>query len=180
MSYTALQPVFLWESYLTPQQRFWTAFHELIFHGYLLQEHCQKTANMDRLVRAGLAITSTASLGIWAVFKAYPQLWAGIIVATQIVSATSKFLPYTSRLKASSSCAHDFREIQNWAEAIWGDIVDGEMTDEQVNKARRDLQTRTAKALKACFPLDGLPRNAKLNDQATLNAEQYLSTHHGS
>jgi hypothetical protein len=74
---------------------------------------------------------------------------------------------------------HEYREIQNWAESIWCDIVDGEMSDAQINKARRDLQSRTAKALKSHFPLDGLPKNAALNDQATQHAERYLATHYG-
>ena len=117
---------------MLPQQRYWTTFYELVFHGYLLQEQCQRTADIDRKVKAGLAIASTASLGIWAVFKAYPELWAAIIVGTQIVSATSKYLPDSSRLKASSSCVHEYREIQNWAESIWCDIVDGEISDAQI------------------------------------------------
>lgn len=164
----------------TPQLRFWNSLYELVFHSYLLQEHCQKAANIDRWVKAGLAITSTTSLGIWAVFKAYPEIWAAIIVTTQIVSATSKQLPFTARLKASSACVHEFREILNWAEAKWCEILDGELTDGQVNKARSDIQIRTAKVLKTHFPLDGLPRDEELNQRATDQAEQYLTTQYGA
>lgn len=164
---------------MNPQIRFWAALYELVFHGLLLHAHCQAAAKTDRNVIAILAVTSTASLGIWAVFKSNPQLWACIIVVTQIVSAISRYLPWSSRLKASAACVHDFREVQNWAEARWCEILDGELTDVQINKARVELQTKTAKAMKAHFPLDGLPVNKTLNDFATTQAEQYLATHYG-
>ena len=164
---------------MNPQLRFWKSFYELVFHGYLLQGHCQTAAATDRKVKAFLAITSTTSLGIWAVFKAYPELWAAIIVLTQIVSATSKYLHFGARLKASAACVHDFREIQNWAEAKWCEIIDGELTDAQINKARTELQGRTARMLKTHFPLDGLPVDENLNTAATDQAGLYLTTHYG-
>ena len=94
--------------------RFWNTFYELVAHGYLLQAHCTRAADIDRRVKIFLAVTSTTSLGIWAVFKVFPSFWAAIIVITQIVSATAKYLPYSSRLKASAGCSHDYRDIQNW------------------------------------------------------------------
>lgn len=157
--------------------RFWNAFYELVTHGYLLQAHCQNAADIDRKVKVLLAVTSTTSLGIWAVFKVYPEVWAGIIVVTQIVTATAKFLPYASRLKSSASCFHDYREIQNWAEAKWCEIADGGLTEIQITKARVELQTKTARSLKSHFPLDGLPKDEKLTLLATSEAEKYLSNH---
>lgn len=166
-------------SELAPSNRYWNSFYELVVHGYLLQSHCQVAADIDRKVKAALAVTSTASLGIWAVFKVYPSLWAGIIVFTQIVSATSKYLPYSARLKASAACVHDYRDIQNWAEAKWCEIADGQLSEAQINKARIELQNKTARALKNHFPLDGLPKDEKLTDAATVEAQQYLSNHFG-
>ncbi len=164
---------------MNPQQRYWNTLEELIFHGYVLQAHCQAAGSVDRKVKAFLAVASSTSLGIWAVFKAYPLLWAGIIVATQIVTATSKFLPYTGRLKAAGACAHDFREIQNWAESKWCEMVDGELTVPQINKARADLQAKTARALKTHFPLDGLPSRVKITELASELAKLYLMTNYG-
>ncbi len=164
---------------MSPQNRYWNSLYELVFHGYLLQAHCQDAADTDRKLKAVVAITSSTSLGIWAVFKSYPMIWAAIIVVTQIVSATSKYLPYATRLKAAGACVHDFREIQNWAELRWCEIIDGILTDNQINKARAEIQTKTARALKLHFPLDGLPSKQAFNDLATENAESYMTTHYG-
>ncbi len=65
-------------SNMTVPNRYWSALYEMVVHSYLLQAHCQRAANVDRRVKIILAVTSTASLGIWAVFKVYPGLWAGI------------------------------------------------------------------------------------------------------
>jgi hypothetical protein len=159
--------------------RFWNTFYELVAHGYLLQAHCTRAADIDRRVKIFLAVTSTTSLGIWAVFKVYPNFWAAIIVITQIVSATAKYLPYSSRLKASAGCAHDYRDIQNWAEGKWCDIVEGQLTEVQINKLRVELKARTATVERKHFPLDGLPRDAALTEAATIEAERYIANHFG-
>jgi hypothetical protein len=164
---------------MAPANRFWNTMYEMIFHGYLLELHCQKSAQVNSWMQGGLAVTSTTSLGIWAVFKAYPGLWACIIVGTQIITAISKYFPYATRLKASAGCSHDFREIQNWAEARWCEILDGALTDSQINKARVELQTRTAKSLKLHFPLGGLPSNKSFEETATAQTEKYLATQYG-
>jgi len=164
---------------MSAPNRYWNTFFELVVHGYLLQAHSQRAAEVDRKVKIFLAVTSTTSLGIWAVFKIYPSVWAAIIVFTQIVSATAKYLPYSGRLKASAACSHDYREIQNWAEAKWCDIVDGQLTEIQINKIRVELQTKTANAEKKHFPLEGLPREVALSEAATTEAERYLTNHFG-
>ena len=69
---------------------------------------------------------------------------------------------------------------QNWAEAKWCEIADGMLTEAEISKARVDLQTRTAKTLKAHFPLGGLPENSVLLDQAEHRANQYLTHHYGN
>ena len=164
---------------MSPQARFWSALYELVYDGYLLEAHCQRSASIERWLNAVLAVTSTTSLGIWAVFKSYPEVWAGIIVATQIVTATSKHAPFLKRVLASSACAHEYRQIQNWGEARWCEMVDGQLTDSQINAARIDLQTKTAKADKTHFPLGGLPEITQLSEKATTQAEQYLTLHYG-
>lgn len=164
---------------VNPQQRFWSILYELVAHGYFLEAYCQRSANLERQTNAVLAIASGGSLGIWAVFKQYPLLWSAIIVLTQVVGATSKFLPFADRVRAASASTHDYRQIQNWAEAKWCDIADGELTEAEISKARVELQTRTAKVLKAHFPRGGLPDNRKLFDQAESRADQYLRHHYG-
>lgn len=164
---------------MTPANRFWNTMYELIYHGFLLELHCQRAAQVNSWVNGGLAVTSTTSLGIWAVFKAYPTLWALIIVLTQIVTAISKYFPYATRLKASGSCVHDYREIRNWAEARWCEILDGGLTDTQINKARVELQNRTAKSLKSHFPLGGLPLKPAFEVLATDQTLRYLATQYG-
>ena len=165
---------------MNPQKRFWRSLYELVSHGYFLEAYCQRSALWERRTNTILAVTSTGSLGIWAVFKQFPLLWSGIIVVTHLIGATSKFLPFSARVRAASACAHEYRMHQNWAEAKWCEIADGMLTEAEISKARVDLQTRTAKTLKAHFPLGGLPENSVLLDQAEHRANQYLTHHYGN
>lgn len=162
-----------------PQQRFWRALYELVSHGYFLEAYSQRSALWERRANVALAVTSTSSLGIWAVFKQFPLVWSGIIVLTHIVSTTSKFLPFSSRVRAASACAHEYRLHQNWAEARWCEIADGLLIEAEISKARADLQAKIAKTLKTHFPLSGLPDNPVLLEKAEQRAAQYL-THHYS
>ncbi|AKC71216.1 hypothetical protein [Pandoraea oxalativorans] len=161
------------------QQRFWRALYELIVHGYFLDAYCQESIVKERRTNVVLAVASSASLGIWAIFKQFPLIWSGIIVATQIVSATSKFLPFSARVKSASACAHEYKSIQNWAERKWCEIADGLLTDVEISKARADLQERVSKALKAHFPHGGLPDNPQLLQKGEERAFQYLNHHYG-
>lgn len=164
---------------MSAPNRYWNTFFELVVHGYLLQAHSQRAAGIDRKVKIALAVTSTTSLGIWAAFKVFPILWAAIIVFTQIVSAVAKYLPYSARLKAAAGCSHDYRDIQNWAEAKWCEIADGQLTEAQINKYRVELKTKTANVERKHFPLEGLPRDTALSETATTEAERYLTNHFG-
>jgi len=164
---------------MTPHQRFWRALYELVSHGYFLEGYSQRSALFERRTNVVLALTSTGSLGIWAVFKQYPLVWSGIIVATHIVGATSRFLPFSSRVRAASACGHEFRLHQNWAETKWCEIADGLLTEMEISKARVDLLARTAKTLKVHFPLGGLPDNEAVLAKAEQRADQYLRHHYG-
>lgn len=164
---------------MNPQQRFWRALYELVSHGYFLEGYSQRSALLERRTNAALAVTSTGSLGIWAVFKQFPLLWSGIIVVTHLIGATSRFLPFSARVRASSACAHEYRLHQNWAEAKWCEIADGTLTEAEISKARVDLQAKTAKTLKSHFPLGGLPDNPTLLEKAEQRADQYLRHHYG-
>ncbi|WP_175712775.1 hypothetical protein [Burkholderia ambifaria] len=165
---------------MNPQLRFWRALYELVSHGYFLETYCQRSALWERRTNTVLAVTSTGSLGIWAVFKQFPLLWSGIIVVTHMVGATSKYLPFSARVRAASACAHEYRTHQNWAEAKWCEIADGMLTETEISKARIDLQARVAKTLKAHFPLGGLPENPALLEQSERRANQYLTHHYGN
>ena len=162
---------------MSPAERYWKSMYELIVHGYLYEIHSQRSAKIDLVVKASLALTSTSSLGLWAALKAYPGIWASIIVVTQVITAVSKYFPFSKRLKACGTCSHSYNEIQIWAEAKWADIVDGELNNAQINKARTELKTKIAKAEKASFPFEGLPSNDKFMESAVELTHQYMDTH---
>jgi len=164
---------------VAPQMRFWRALDEHVTHSYFLEAYCQLSAAWDRWGKAILAISSGGSLAIWAVFKEYPLLWSTIIVSTQVIGVTGKFLPYAARSRAASASVHEYRQHQIWAEEKWCQVLNGELTDAEINKFRAELQRRAAKTLEKHFPIGGLPKDDKLFKKAEALSYQYLNHHFG-
>ena len=154
--------------------------YQLKVHACYLELYLAKTENIDRWVNFSIAITSTGSLGMWAFLKEYDKVWAGIIVLSQLVAVAKGFLPYKLRVKALASCVHEYEEHMVWAEGTWFEVAEGERTEQEITNLRTQLQKRTLKTMKECFPVSALPKNQGLLDEATSNANAYFSTFYGS
>ena len=70
------------------QERFWCEMYHLKGHTCYLELYLARTEKIDRAVNIAIAITSTSSLGMWAFFKQFDKLWAGLIVMSQLVAMT--------------------------------------------------------------------------------------------
>jgi hypothetical protein len=121
----------------------------------------------------------SASLGIWAVLKQYPQVWSGIIVFTQIVSSACRYLPFATRVKRASAAAHEYRSHQLMAEHLWCRMIEGELSVPEINKARLELKTKAGKTLREYFPEGGLPEAIDLLDKAQNQSYTYLNANFG-
>jgi hypothetical protein len=163
----------------TAIQRYWNALDELITHCYYLEAYCQRSIKHERVANVVLALAGTGSLGMWAVFKQYPHIWGGIIVLTQIISSVSGYLPFAARVKRASTAAHEYRSHQVWAEHVWCQIVEGELTVSEINKARLDLKTKTSSSLREHFPEGGLPAAPDLHGKAQEQSYIYLDANFG-
>ncbi|MDR5759403.1 hypothetical protein [Caballeronia sp. LZ035] len=164
---------------MSAKQRFWRELFELKVHtdyiaGYRID--CEKK---ERILNILLALLSTSSLGIWAVFKAYPAIWAAIIVVTQIISAVSKYLPYHLRAKGLSSAVHEFDDHFIWAEGKWTEISSRPENDPGFDKSRKELQLRKAKTMKTHFA-SSLPVRQDIMDRAEASGSAFFQNFYGA
>lgn len=164
---------------MNAQERFWREMYQLKVHACYLELYLAETEKIDRVINFCIAITSTGSLGIWAFLKQYDKFWAAIIVLSQIVTVGKTFLPYRVRLKALGSCVHEYEEHMVWAEGKWFDVGDGNLTERDIAGLRAELQKRTLKTMKQCFPTSSLPDNPALLTKATARADAYFNSFYG-
>ena len=56
-----------------------------------------------RAVEIIKAVASSTAIASWVIFKQFPLLWAGIIVAAQLLDALKDVFPFARQHKAASS-----------------------------------------------------------------------------
>ena len=67
-----------------------------------------------------------------------------------------------------------------WAEGKWFEVADGKLTEQEIANLRTELQKRTLKTMRTCFPRATLPDDNKLLGKAIARADVYFNTFYGS
>jgi hypothetical protein len=156
------------------QSQYWKELYQLKTHIGFIERQLEKSEGIDRFLKIVLAITSSSSIGAWAIWNEYSWIWAGIIAFSQVITAITPFLPYKSRIKAYSSLLHELEELMIRAEFKWHSISDGKLTATEINKARFEIRAAKQKSLKKYISTT-IPTDGKLHDQAEATASEYLT-----
>lgn len=148
------------------QEHYWKEFYRLKVHVVYLELQLGRTETIDRWLKIFLAITSSAGIGAWAVWKELAALWAVMIAGSQVVNAVRQYLPYKERLRCIAGLVNELEELLLTVEAKWLDIANGDLTDAETRKALSNLRTLRQRAFKKHFPDKVLPNDPGLFAQA--------------
>ena len=85
------------------QRRYWKELFQLRVHVNYLELYMEHSELIDKSINIFLAVTSSTSICGWAIWNKYSFVWAVIIAASQLINAVKQFLPYRTRLKATST-----------------------------------------------------------------------------
>lgn len=162
------------------QLRFWKEFYQLKVHVNYVELHLQRTEMIDRSLKMFLALSSSASIGAWVIWKELAILWAFVIAASQVVNIVRSYLPYKERLKALSGLLGEIEELAIYMEMKWLEVSSGRLSDEEINKLRYDIRMKKHKSLKKYFPANVIPENRKFLARAEESASNYFSTFYPS
>lgn len=139
------------------QELYWKEFFRLNFHVCYLELLLGRTEFTDRALKIFLAITSSVSIGGWAIWREYAAIWGFFIAASQVVNAIRPYLPYKKRLRALSGLLNDLEELLVQVESRWLDISSGEHTESKIRELVNNLRTCRMKAIKKHFPENSIP-----------------------
>lgn len=134
-------------------------------------------SRMSKRVRAieiVKAIASSSAIAGWALFKDLPFLWAGIIVAAQILDALKDVFPFARQHKAASALTVALETLFIEAEAEWHSIERGRLPRADIIERRMKLQKHRLELEQRNFP-DGFEPHQNLVDLASKEAEGYFS-----
>ncbi len=161
------------------QEQYWKELYQLKTHIAFVECQLESAERIDRILKIILAITSSASIGAWALWNQFSWLWASIIAFSQVISAVNPFLPYKNRIKAYSLLLNELEEIMIQAEFKWHSISEGKLTPTEINKARFEIRSAKQKSLKKHISTT-IPTNPKLHARAESTAYAYLSNFYQS
>jgi len=121
------------------------------------------------------AVVSVSALGTWAVVKAYPMVWGGIIAASQIADALQNAIAYTARLRGATALSFALEALFIDCLMEWEDVFAGRIDEAEIIKRRHKLMTLRHDADRRHLPTP-LPFRPALLKLADDEAKAYLKT----
>lgn len=156
------------------QEQYWKELYQLKTHINFIELLLEKAECIDRIVKIILAISSSVSIGAWAIWNEYSYIWATIIAISQVISAINPFLPYSGRMKSYSSLIRELEELMVQSEFKWYSISEGKLSSEEINKARFDIRSIKQKSLHKYIQTT-IPTDLKRHKKAEQTASDYLN-----
>lgn len=157
------------------QEHFWKELYRLKFHICLMELLLEKNERYDRGIMIFLAVTSSASIGGWAIWRDFGFVWAFVIAASQVLNAIRQYLPFKDRLKSYSGLLNELEDIYLRAESQWLEISAGIWNDAEIKKALDDLRVRRQKAFRKNLPETTIPESGKIAGLAEDKAFSYFN-----
>lgn len=162
----------------TYQNQYWLELTHLMADIYYLQLMAESDQKWDGRIDKILAVSSSASIAAWAVWKQYPLLWGLIIALSQVIQAIKSYLPFKARLNALLKMTAAMQMILCDAEEKWYDVSEGRLSNEQINALRfKYIKKRKTKILNRYFN-GTLPDNKRLLHKAECLRDQYLEKYY--
>jgi hypothetical protein len=157
------------------QALYWSELVQLkVDCGYIRRYRDNLAATVTRytVIRA---VVSVSALGTWAVVRAYPMLWGGIIAASQIADALQNAMGYTTRLRGATALSFALEALFIDCLMEWEDVFGGKIEANEITKRRHKLMTLRHDADRKYLPTP-LPVRPNLLKLAEAEASDYLKT----
>jgi hypothetical protein len=161
------------------QKRYWKELFALRVHVNYLELYMEESELKDKTINIFLAVTSSSSICGWAIWNKYSFIWAIIIAASQLINVVKQFLPYRTRLKATSGAIRELEELSTFAEMKWFDVAEGKLKKEEINKLQFEIRSKKTKTVQKHFGIITLPTKEKLFNKAKKSAEIYINNFYG-
>jgi hypothetical protein len=161
------------ESSKSYQEKYWQELVQTKGQILYLQKYHERYERVNRWLEMVLAVVSTGSLATWVLVQQYPFVWGTIIVLSQVVTAIKPFLPYQKNMKHIFGLISELQDISLFIERHWYDVREGKLTEKEIHDLTIEIKERIMQADKKHFSDFILPKNEKLLQLATSDANQY-------
>lgn len=169
------------ESYDQPtewQKRYWKGMVHLQVHIHYLESFQLRYQTILRRIEYFLAITSSASIGGWAIWHQHAVVWAVIIAGSQVLNAIKHILPYSKRLTVIQGVLPELNKLLLDAESRYYAVSNGLLTDEEIHNHTIDTK-RNKDHIATRLDEHALPDDKRLLAKAEERANTYFDEMYG-
>jgi len=116
------------------QNRYWNYLAQTLGQSNYLHLYREKSDDTERYISMFAAISSSASIAAWAVWREWSFIWGIIIAASQLLSAVRSYLPYARRADALREATSGYKRLAMRVESNWFRVAEGILSDEEINE----------------------------------------------
>ena len=156
---------------------YWDNLVQLRAGVYYLQAYQTHSEKWNTRIQVLLAITSSSSIGGWAIWDEYGMIWGFLIAASQVANIVKGFLPFSERAKNIGSLNIDLEKLALDAESKWFSVFEGKLTDEDIFDLVTDLKRRKLEASHKHFKDQALPIKSKFETEAAERTQAYIESY---
>ncbi|SHJ54133.1 hypothetical protein SAMN05444280_12242 [Tangfeifania diversioriginum] len=143
------------------------------FKYFVLNYISARFFKIDRNLNVFLAFAASGSVATWIIWEKLPILWAGIIVASQIVNVVKPFFPYSKYAKQINEKQNQLKGVLLNFEILWNKIQNNKVDDDKAMTDFFQLKKDIEKIL--TFPYDTVfSVNKNIKHKANLKMKYYL------
>lgn len=156
------------------QERYWKKLTDKRYQLIYINEYYDRCVRLQRIINIFLALSTSGAIAAWAVWKELPIIWAGIIAASQVITAVKPYLPFEKRVEGIYDVIIQYSVICNELEAKWFYIANGSMTEEEINELYYNFEKRWTDIESKSLKGDSIPANEQIAAIANERKETYF------
>lgn len=122
------------------QERYWNKLCEIRVYSYYYQEYLNSSRRTSGFLSGFLAITSSGSIGGWAVWQEYHFLWGFVIALSQVINAVKRFLPFEKRISVLLMVYTNINSLAVSVENDWYDVSEGNWSSKEINRKITEIK----------------------------------------
>lgn len=154
--------------------QYWDSMNEFKAHCYYVHGYLVRSESWNRRIEIYLAVTSSVSIGGWAVWREHSFFWAILIAASQVVNAIKNYLPFSKRVQPLRGLSYAFDELFIDLEDDWFSISEGELTEKEIHAKTIDFKRKVGALWKKHVGELTIPPDDKLLKESTAIARNYF------
>ena len=154
---------------------YWREFNQLKLDACYVRDYRDSIGKAETKVAAVRAITSSASIAAWAVWRKYAIMWAAFIAASQVVDALRDVFPFRKRRQALSGWSNALNRLFVDAQRDWENISAGKVSNAKISRLTHQLRHKMQRYEETYIP-DGLPRKQDLFEAAQTEMGTFFRT----